>query len=190
MSGLGQHPSKKEQLVNTIRKRLPSPAMLIACVALMVSLGGVSYAAGVLPKNSVGTAQLKKSAITGAKVKNRSLMAADFKAGQLPAGPHGPAGLPGPKGDKGDTGAAGAAGISGLEIVVRAPETVPAGQHGYGEAYCPTGKKPIGGGGGTTDGGLAISHTGPNANGWFVDAENTAGVAVDLRVYAVCAKVG
>jgi hypothetical protein len=91
-----------------IRHHLPSPALLVACVALLVALGGVSYAAGVLPKNSVGTVQLKKkavtgaklrtSAVTGAKVKDGTLMAADFKAGQLPAGPQGPKGDPGIQG--------------------------------------------------------------------------------------------
>jgi hypothetical protein len=100
--------------MNTIRK-LPSPAMLVACVALVVALGGVSYAAAALPKNSVGTAQLKKKAVTGtklkrdavtgAKVKNGSLMGADFKAGQLPAGPQGPKGDPGAPGQQGPSGA-------------------------------------------------------------------------------------
>jgi hypothetical protein len=108
--------------MNVIRK-LPSPAMLVACVALVVALGGVSYAAAVLPKNSVGTAQLKKKAVTaaklkkdavtGAKVKNRSLLAADFKAGQLPAGPQGPKGDPGPQGPKGDPGLQGLKGDKG-----------------------------------------------------------------------------
>jgi hypothetical protein len=114
MSGDKRHPWK-EQSMNAIRTRLPSPAMLVACVALVVALGGVSYAAGVLPKNSVGTAQLKKAAVTAAKikkdavtekkVKNGSLIATDFKAGQLPAGPQGPKGDPGPQGPKGDPGA-------------------------------------------------------------------------------------
>ena len=86
--------------------RLPSPAMLIALVALIIALGGTSYAAISLPKNSVGTKQIRKgavtkskirgNAITSSKVKNRSLLAKDFKAGQLPAGP---------KGDKGEAGA-------------------------------------------------------------------------------------
>jgi len=175
--------------MNVIRRRLPSPAMLVACVALIVALGGVSYAAGVLPKNSVGTAQLKKNAVTATKVKNQSLMAADFRAGQLPTGPQGPAGPQGPKGDKGDAGAAGAAGVSGWELVVGAPKTILAGGEGYANVNCPTGKKPIGGGGGTGDGGLAISNTGPLDTGWFVDAKNTAAGPLELRAYAVCAAV-
>jgi len=43
----------------------------------------------VLPKNSVGTAQLKKNAVTSANVKNRTLLAADFAKGQIPPGPPG-----------------------------------------------------------------------------------------------------
>jgi hypothetical protein len=166
----------------------------------IVALGGVSYAATVLPKNSVGTAQLQKKAVSRAKlktnavttagVKNGSLLAADFRAGQLPAGTQGPAGAQGPKGDKGEVGAAGAAGVSGWEIVVGAPKTILAGQEGYASVNCPAGKRPIGGGGGTGDGGLAISNTGPIDTGWFVDAKNTVAGAIDLRAYAICAAVG
>ena len=94
--------------MTAIRRSLASPAMLVACAALIVALGGVSYAAATLPKNSVGTAQLRKKAVTGAKlkhnavtsakVKNGSLLAADFKTGQIPAGPKGPKGDTGPQG--------------------------------------------------------------------------------------------
>ena len=91
--------------------RRPSPSMVVALVALFVSLGGSSYAALRLAKNSVGTRQLKKGAVTGAKlhpnavtskkVKDHSLLAKDFKAGQLPAGPQGPKGDPGVQGPAG-----------------------------------------------------------------------------------------
>ena len=70
-----------------ISVRRPSPALVISCVALALALGGTSFAAvSALPKNSVGTPQLKASAVTSAKVKNRSLLRADFASGQLPAG--------------------------------------------------------------------------------------------------------
>ncbi|WP_037412109.1 hypothetical protein [Candidatus Solirubrobacter pratensis] len=51
-----------------LRKHL-SPALLVAIAALVVALGGTSYAVSRLPKNSVGSAQLKKNAVTSAKVK-------------------------------------------------------------------------------------------------------------------------
>jgi len=54
-----------------MRKRLrrPSPGLVVGIVALFVALGGTSYAAIVtLPKNSVGTAQLKAGAVTAGKI--------------------------------------------------------------------------------------------------------------------------
>ncbi|MCU0258122.1 MAG: hypothetical protein MUF56_03775 [Solirubrobacteraceae bacterium] len=77
---------------------------LVAYLALFVALGGTSYAAVNLPRNSVGTAQLKPSAVTSAKVKNGSLLAADFRRGQLRAGPQGAAGPAGPAGERGAAG--------------------------------------------------------------------------------------
>ena len=43
-------------------------ANVIATIALFVALGGASYAAVKLPKNSVGTKQIKNKSITGAKI--------------------------------------------------------------------------------------------------------------------------
>jgi hypothetical protein len=97
----------------------PSPAMVVAVLALVVALGGTGYAAVVLPANSVGAKQLKKKAVTGAKiarnavtsgkVKNGSLRKTDFAKGQLPAGPTGPAGPAGRTGNTGPQGPAGTA---------------------------------------------------------------------------------
>ncbi len=55
-----------------------SYANVMATIAVFVALGGGAYAAAQLQKNSVGTAQLKKSAVTGVKVKDGSLSAADI----------------------------------------------------------------------------------------------------------------
>ncbi len=44
--------------------------MLVALVALFVALGGTSYAALTLRRNSVGSKQLKKNAVTTSKIKN------------------------------------------------------------------------------------------------------------------------
>lgn len=106
-----------EKLRNTWDR--PAFSNVIALTALFIALGGVSYAAVNLPKDSVGTKQLKKNAVNGSKVKNGSLLADDFKAGQLPAGATGPAGapgspgVPGAAGDDGPRGATGAAGEPG-----------------------------------------------------------------------------
>ena len=79
----------------------PSPAMVVACAALFVSLSGVGYAAIVLPANSVGTKQLRRNAVTSVKVKQYSLLRSDFKRGQVPQGPRGPQGIPGAQGIQG-----------------------------------------------------------------------------------------
>ena len=56
-----------------ILRRLPSPAMVVACIALAVALGGTSYAAIKLPRNSVGTNQLQKNAVVASKLSARSV---------------------------------------------------------------------------------------------------------------------
>ena len=89
-------------------------SIVISLSALVVAVFGstpLGHAAAkmVVPKSSVGTKQLKKAAVTSLKVKDGSLLAADFKAGQLPAGPQGP------KGDTGPSGAKGAQGSQGLQ---------------------------------------------------------------------------
>ena len=66
----------------------PSPAMIVALVALFAALGGSAYAAkkigtkeikanaittGKIKKNAITTAKIKKEAVTGAKIKESSL---------------------------------------------------------------------------------------------------------------------
>jgi hypothetical protein len=96
------------------RIRRPSPAMVVACLALGMSMTGVGYAASVLPRNSVGTVQVKNGAIVSAKVKDRSLLGVDFKAGQLPKGDRGEKGERGETGERGPKGDQGARGPNGI----------------------------------------------------------------------------
>ena len=96
--------------------------MIVGLLALFVALSATSYAAVVLPKNSVGTRQIEpggvrssdiaSNAVTSRKVKDGSLLLSDFKPGLLVGGSPGPQG---PKGDQGDAGAAGAAGSPGVD---------------------------------------------------------------------------
>ena len=56
----------------------PTPAMVVAVIALFVALGGTGYAALKLPPQSVGKKELKRNAVTTAKVDNNTLRLKDF----------------------------------------------------------------------------------------------------------------
>jgi hypothetical protein len=90
--------------------RKPSPAMLVALLALFVALGGTSYATLTVTGENV-----KNSSLTGKDVKNKSLTKKDFKGSvRGPTGPTGAQGLqgatgaPGPQGPQGPQGDPGA----------------------------------------------------------------------------------
>lgn len=91
----------------SVRRHLTGPNAL-ATVALFVALGGTSYAAVRLPKDSVGATQLRKNAVTSTKVKDRSLRRRDVSSAEVAAlhgatGSIGATGARGPRGDQGDT---------------------------------------------------------------------------------------
>ncbi len=190
---------------------------LIAYLALFVALGGTSYAAIRLPANSVGPRQIKKNAVRSSDVKNSSLLARDFKAGQLPAGPRGAQGIPGPvgaigphgpKGDTGDTGPQGSTGAAGAtNVVVRSEQRhYPAGaliqRFTPLTANCNGGERATGGsaflsyvGSSSPPFGHAMSNPFPRTDGatptgWqgFVNpSTQPEPVSLTLWVYVVCA---
>jgi hypothetical protein len=104
----------------------PSPAMIVALVALSSSLASGAMGAKLLTgkdiaNRSITGEDLRRSALTGKHVKDRSLATRDFKKGHLllgetgPMGPEGPAGPEGPRGATGPRGAPGPAGADGVD---------------------------------------------------------------------------
>ena len=80
-------------------KHRPSPAMIVAMLALFVAMGGTGYAVSKLPKGSVGPAQIRKNAVRSQHIKPRSITAAKLAKSTLSAlraGAAGPAGTQGP----------------------------------------------------------------------------------------------
>jgi hypothetical protein len=178
---------------------MPKTPTILAATALAVAALGATplgHAAGklILPTNSVGSKQLQKSAVTGLKVKDGTLTAADFAGGQLQAGPQGPkgdagaTGATGAQGLKGDTGATGASGLSGYEVVMGAMAHV-TGSVGTASADCPAGKKAVGGGFSTVGGTVIAQGAKADGSGWIV-AANPGGQTVTLVAQALCAYVG
>jgi hypothetical protein len=104
-------------MVGPVARRL-TYANVVASLALFIALGGGAYAVTTLPRNSV----------TGTQVKDRSLLAKDFRKGQLKRGKTGAAGQQGLQGLRGLGGPAGPAGLTG-ETGPQGPkgETGPAG---------------------------------------------------------------
>ena len=180
-----------------MRDRLPlilSISALLVAVFGSTPLGQAAYNA-VVPNNSVGTKQLQHNAVSAGKIApnairtghvlNGSLLAADFKTGQLPSGPQGP------KGDKGSKGEPGNPGLSGYEIV-RKSVTVPANTSTTAQAACPVGKKVIGGAASIQ--GVPADATTIHTNltlDRFYDAHyvNTSAQPRQLNSVAICATV-
>jgi hypothetical protein len=107
-----------------VRKRLTYANVMSTIAVFLVVAGGTAFAASQLGKESVGTKQLKKEAVSLAKINaaaKNSLKGATGPAG--PAGPDGAkgaTGATGPQGPKGDRGEKGEKGDTG-------PSTGPAG---------------------------------------------------------------
>jgi hypothetical protein len=185
-------------------------ANVISCLALFLALGGTAFAATHLGKNSVGTKQLKANSVTNAKVKDGSLLAQDFKPGQLPAGERG---LPGEHGLTGDRGPQGAPGAT--NVVVRyGEEGKPKEKEEFdqSDAKCLPGETVTGGGldllngpepptyilladrpsSGETEVEGEIVYPAPNdgsaADGWLVAMQNESTDTIFFRAYVMCAR--
>src|SRR4051794_31075692 len=59
----------------------PSPAMIVAIIALFAALSGTAFAA--LGKNAVGSKQLKAKAVTSGKIANNAVTGAKVAKGSL-----------------------------------------------------------------------------------------------------------
>ncbi len=78
-----------------ITSRRPSPATVMSAIALLVALSGPSYGAvsKLLPKNSVGSAQVVNGSLQTIDLSKRTLAALKGRRG--PQGPQGPQGAQG-----------------------------------------------------------------------------------------------
>jgi hypothetical protein len=100
----------------------------VGLLALLIALGGTSYAATQLPKGSVGAKQLKAGAVSepklSAKVKKKlNSSQAGATGAQGPQGVPGSQGPPGPQGPQGPT----SIGVGGTNVTVSPGSTTDVG---------------------------------------------------------------
>jgi len=100
-------------------------ANVTATIALFVALGGTSYAAIKLPRNSVGATQIATGAVRSAEIKDRSVGLRDISTGARTSlrGQRGLAGSPGPQGPAGPPAARFFAAVSSAGALVRGNAT-------------------------------------------------------------------
>ena len=66
------------QLLSRVRARL-SYANLTATLALFIALGGTTYAATSLPRNSVGSAQIRSNAVGASEIRRRAVGSSEIR---------------------------------------------------------------------------------------------------------------
>lgn len=178
----------------------PSPAMVVAFIALFVAIGGSSYAVTRLPAKSVGAKQIRTgavrtvhiapNAVTGAKIKNASITGADIKMSSLGGVPSAAAA----------THAGAAAGLDRITYVSAAggvppaPPLDPAGNQptvvAGASAACPPGTLVSGGGVGVVDNintSVVDSFPEPGGHAWTARVDNSdPGAGHGFTVVAVC----
>ncbi len=197
------------------RKLRIDSAHVLGLIAIVLALGGNAFAF-TLGKNSVGSKHLKRNAVNSAKVRNHSLRLADFKRGQIPAGPRGPQGqrglpgLQGPRGLQGVQGVPGQPGAPGATEVVARTGKVATAASGAAISYatCQAGETVTGGGytltsaprpmqvyqntpGATLGEGLTATvgpaPQGTEAEGWLVSIKAETAEEVSFAAYVMCA---
>jgi hypothetical protein len=179
------------------RSRRPSAALIVSIIALVAALGGTAYAGFKVPKNSVGSKQLKNNAVTTKKIKNGAVTASKINTAGLTV----PNALHANSANTATTAttAAAASGLNGVSIVRVAGISNPAGLQAGGAANCPAGTNVIGGGAFSSSGSTAVNinssyptrqhASDPEPNAWHVDMNNASGSSATFNVYAVCAPV-
>src|SRR5687768_858760 len=107
-------------------RRLPSPALCLALVAVVLAGAGTSYGERAvssavatitgkqIKQRAIKAKHLRPGAVKGRGVKDGTLLAQDCGSGQIPAGQRGPAGSAGPQGPTGAPGAVGPQGPAAL----------------------------------------------------------------------------
>jgi hypothetical protein len=179
--------------MKAIRRLRVSPALVVAGAALLIALGDTGWAtvSQLVPRSSVGTAQLRNNAVTSAKIKNGQVRLADLARNARRPGPRGPAGPPGPAGGvsrlwavmnasgsiarSAGTTSAGRLGLGAYEVIFGQNVTNCAFVGSVGDADAGTG----------TSGAVSVARRAGNVNGVRVETRTLGGALADRAFHLV-----
>jgi hypothetical protein len=171
----------------------PSPALVIALIALFVSLGGVSYG---LTRGSVTSRAIKNNTIRSKDVRNNNVRSKDIRNGTLRGKDIFNETITGQQILNGSLGAA-----ETTKVLVRTNTVaLPANSNASVQVSCNTGERMLGGGGNlgtftnnlfwlssrpsTATGGIPAA--GSELTTWRASARNGTATATTLQVWANC----
>jgi hypothetical protein len=198
-------------MTSKTRSFRPSPAMIVACLALLLALTGSAIAAGIA-KNSVRSAQivdgtvrtvdLRDNAVDSAKIAPDAVGSEEIAENAVSSPEVAPDSL--------TAGDLGANSVTSSEIAdhsvtsadlapesVRANElgtitqrnisaTIQAGKTGSVSATCEPGEQIISGGGQPSVFGVEMTTTRPSGNGWLYQAKNNTATDQTITAFALC----
>jgi hypothetical protein len=184
--------------MRSLLRRRPSPAMIVALVALVVGGTSTAVAATVITSSRdikdgvILSRDIHRNTINGDRIQDGSLGTVDFGAGTREAlrGPRGSRGERGPAGPRGRRGATGSTVLSVLDYNTARISLGP-GATQSADVSCTQGLEPIGGGFRDASGKLYFRASAPkrSIHGWSVRASNLDRAAAHpLYVYVICAR--
>jgi hypothetical protein len=181
-------------MLNRIR-RMPSPALVISIIALVVAVGGGTYAIALNKHDTkkIVNKQIEKKA---PKLSVKHAEKADKAKVAKPIGPAGgdltgtyPDPTIGPNAvtaDKIAQEAVNADGLGPTQQVSSGSAALQANGTGFTSATCPAGSQVLSGGGGASSFGVHIVESFQAGNGWLVAVQNTTAANQTFFATAVC----
>lgn len=196
---------------NKTRSFRPSPALVIACIALFAALTGSALAAGLaknsvrspqivdgtirnvdLHENAVGTGKIAENAVTSREVAPDSLNAGDLAPNSVGSSEVADQSLTaedlGPNSVGSSELQAGSVRASELGPIFQVSNSTPiaTGANGSVSVNCPEGSTAISGGAQPANFGVEMTSSFRQGNGWEYQAKNNSGAASTLTVFAYC----
>lgn len=190
------------------RRMRPSPALIVALIALFVSIGGVGYAA-----SKIGTNDIQNGAVTNKKLAKKAVKTRKINKEAVKAGKIAPLAVKTSRiadlavtteklADLGVTtekladdavsnaklqdDSVRAGELGGTQLAVNSAVPIAANGTAQAVAACPAGTQVLSGGGTTSSFGVHLVSSFQAGNGWIVAYQNTTAAAQTITAAATC----